>query len=99
MKHWTTRRGAMGLVAATTLSALVAGCAGGANSGATSKSLVYWSMWNKPEPQAQVLQKAADAFEKSTGIHVDIKWIGRKVLTNVCLLYTSPSPRDGLLSR
>jgi len=86
MKHWKTRRGAMGLVAVTTLTALVAGCAGGAggaNSGATSKSLVYWSMWNKPEPQAQVLQKAADAFEKSTGIHVDIKWIGRKVLTNV----------------
>src|SRR5450756_171228 len=83
MKHWKIRRGAVGLVAAITLSALVAGCAGGGNSATASKSLVYWSMWNKPEPQAQVLQKAADAFEKSTGIHVDIKWIGRKVLTNV----------------
>lgn len=83
MKHWKTRRGAMGLVVATTISALLAGCGGGGSSAATSKSLTYWSMWNKPEPQSQVLQKAADAFEKSTGIHVNIKWIGRKVLTNV----------------
>ena len=26
-------------------------------------------------------------------------WYGAKLLSNTCLLYTSPSPRDGLLSR
>jgi raffinose/stachyose/melibiose transport system substrate-binding protein len=40
-------------------------------------------MWTKAEPQAKVLAQTAAAFEKSTGIHVDIKWVGRNVLTNV----------------
>jgi ABC-type glycerol-3-phosphate transport system substrate-binding protein len=84
MTQWTTRRRVLGIATATTLTALVAACGGGGGSAASdSKTLTYWSMWNKPEPQAQVLLKAAQEFETSTGIHVDIKWTGRKVLTNV----------------
>ena len=40
MKRMTTRRGVSELVAAVTCSALVAGCAGGSHSGASSKTLV-----------------------------------------------------------
>ena len=59
----------------------LAACSG--SSASDSKTLTYWSMWTKNEPQAKVLSKTAAAFEKSTGIHVDIKWVGRTVLTNV----------------
>ena len=82
-------------LAVGTLAACSSGGSGGAGndktSGASSGSgtLTYWSMWNKTEPQAQVLQTAFDAFEKSTGIHVDVKWVGRDVLTNVSAALTS----------
>jgi ABC-type glycerol-3-phosphate transport system substrate-binding protein len=59
----------------------VAACGGGGSS--SGKTLTYWSMWTKSEPQAKVLAKTATAFEKSTGIQVNIKWVGRNVLTNV----------------
>jgi len=39
--------------------------------------LTYWSMWNSTEGQAKVLQEAADAYEKATGIHINIEWKGR----------------------
>jgi len=84
MKHSTIPRRALGVAAITTLTAVAAaGCGGGTSSAGDAKTLTYWSMWNQPEPQAKVLQKAADEFEKSTGVHVNIKWVGRKVLTNV----------------
>ena len=76
------RRAIAAAVCAVTLSPSLAACGGG-GSGDSSKTLTYWSMWTKPEPQAKVIQKAADAFEKSTGTKVDIKYVGRNVLTNV----------------
>ena len=38
-------------------------------------------------------------WNKDTGVMVNGKATNISGLTNVCLLYTSPSPRDGLLSR
>lgn len=74
------------LVAAVSALAVVpslTGCGGASGSGSNGKTLSYWSMWTKGEPQAKVLRQTAAAFQKSTGIHVDIKWVGRNVLTNV----------------
>lgn len=70
--------------------ALVAGC-GGAKGGdaekkdtakkTADKEITYWSMWNSTENQAKVIQKAADAYEEETGVHVNIEWKGRDVKT------------------
>lgn len=43
--------------------------------------LTYWSMWNSTEGQAKVIQEAADAYEKATGVHINIEWKGRDVKT------------------
>ena len=37
--------------------------------------------------------------EETTAEIADLKFLFKDRLINVCLLYTSPSPRDGLLSR
>lgn len=43
-------------------------------------NLVYWSMWNSTEPQAQVLQAAiSDFMAKNPGVNVDINWNGREI--------------------
>ncbi len=43
--------------------------------------LTYWSMWNSTEGQAKVIQEAAEAYEKATGVHINIEWKGRDVKT------------------
>ncbi len=43
--------------------------------------LNMWSMWNAAEPQGQILQKAADAFEEETGCRVNIEFRGRDIST------------------
>lgn len=45
------------------------------------KQLTYWSMWTKGEPQGRVVQYIIKCFEKTTGVHVTVQWLGRKVLT------------------
>ena len=32
------------------------------------QSIVYWSMWEEDEPQADVIREAAEAYEEATGI-------------------------------
>jgi raffinose/stachyose/melibiose transport system substrate-binding protein len=60
-----------------TTALLFAGCGGGsAGSGA---KLVYWSMWNEPEPQGQVIARAVAAFTAETGIQVEINFNGREI--------------------
>lgn len=49
----------------------------------TGKEITYWSMWNSTENQAKVIQEAADAYEKETGVHVNIEWKGRDVKTMI----------------
>ena len=56
---------------------------------------------------AKVLEQegyiAGHRYDDSTGkprLHIDLKYYeGKPVIAEICLLYTSPSPRDGLLSR
>ncbi|MCI8807941.1 MAG: extracellular solute-binding protein [Oscillospiraceae bacterium] len=48
------------------------------------KSITMWSMWSSGEPQANVIQEAAAAYEAKTGVKVNIEFKGRdvnKVLT------------------
>jgi raffinose/stachyose/melibiose transport system substrate-binding protein len=40
-------------------------------------TLEFWSMWNEPEPQGDVLKKYAEGFEAETGIKVNITFNGR----------------------
>lgn len=75
----------LGIAMVATLALGVTACssstpAAGAKSGG---SFTYWSMWNKDEPQAKVLESAISAFEKSTGITVNVDWVGRAVSTKI----------------
>lgn len=49
---------------------------GGIEDGA---ELVYWTMWNEAEPQGQVIAEAAAAFEKATGVKMDVNFNGRDI--------------------
>ena len=40
-------------------------------------ALVYWSMWDAAEPQAQALSQSIEAFTQETGIAVDVQFKGR----------------------
>ncbi|MCD8132133.1 MAG: extracellular solute-binding protein [Lachnospiraceae bacterium] len=42
-------------------------------------TLTYWSMWTSTEPQAEVIQQAADAFSEQTGATINIEWKGRDI--------------------
>lgn len=48
---------------------------------AAAGEITYWSMWSNTEPQAIVIQQAAEAFEAETGTHVNIEWKGRDIST------------------
>ena len=48
---------------------------------AEAKTITYWSMWNSEEPQGQVIQEAAAAYEAQTGVKVNIEWKGRDINT------------------
>lgn len=42
--------------------------------------LVYWSMWNEAEPQANVIKDAISDFQKvNPGVKVKIQWNGREI--------------------
>lgn len=42
------------------------------------EKLVYWSNWEATEPQGVVITKAVEAYEKESGIEVDLEFKGRK---------------------
>ena len=44
---------------------------------ATGDTLVYWSMWDAAEPQAQAISKSIEEFTAETGIAVDVQFKGR----------------------
>lgn len=48
---------------------------------AAGGEITYWSMWTSAEPQALVIQQAAEAYEAETGVHVNIEWKGRDIAT------------------
>ena len=62
-----------------------ASCSKGADSSeATPKELVYWSLWNKPEPQAQALIAIAESFEQEeNGAKIKSIFNGRQSLVKL----------------
>ncbi len=44
---------------------------------AAGDALVYWSMWESTEPQAQVIQAAIEKYTADTGVKVDVQFKGR----------------------
>ncbi|MFV0342503.1 MAG: ABC transporter substrate-binding protein [Anaerocolumna sp.] len=49
----------------------------GTEDNASSKTIVYWSMWEATEPQGKVIQEAANAYMEATGNKVDLQFKGR----------------------
>jgi ABC-type glycerol-3-phosphate transport system substrate-binding protein len=84
--------------AAAVLGIVLSGCttSGGPSStdGADDSSFTYWSMWNQNEPQAQILSSAIDQFTADTGIHVDVQWQGRDVVTKLLPTLKSGAAAD-----
>lgn len=83
------RRGTLRLLASVAALALIAGACGVDDNDEEPEAadgdgqLVYWSMWNAGEPQAEVLEAAFEEFEEATGITVEVQWAGREVLQQV----------------
>jgi len=45
-----------------------------------SGDVVYWSMWNETEPQAEVIKAAITNFEaENTEVNVTVQWNGREI--------------------
>ena len=75
---------AIALVALIALSSVFAGGSSESAGGDgiySGVELNVWSMWNAAEPQGQILQEAADAFEEETGCRVNIEFRGRDIST------------------
>ncbi|MFF2040864.1 ABC transporter substrate-binding protein [Kitasatospora sp. NPDC058170] len=85
------RRLLLAAAAAALAAGTLSGCGGGADSGA---SFTYWSMWNQSEPQAKVIQAAAEKFTKDTGIKVTIQWQGRQVIQKITPTLKSGAAAD-----
>lgn len=70
------------LLCATMAATMLAGCGGKKEEGGESKNdggkkLVYWSMWEATEPQGKAIQAAVEAYEKESGVDVDLQFKGR----------------------
>lgn len=91
-----TRRAAVALVAGLALvGAAACGDDGGSGpDGEASGELTYWALWQQDEPQAKVLKKAIDSFEKDTGITVNVEWQGRDNLTKLLAALRTPDVPD-----
>ena len=40
-------------------------------------TITYWSSWRVGEPQQVIFADAVSAYEKATGVTVDVRWLGR----------------------
>lgn len=67
----------------------------GATGAATAAELVFWSMWNEPEPQAAALRQVMDAY---TAAHPDttfkVVWNGRQNQTKLRAALQAGTPVD-----
>lgn len=80
-------RPVLAIAAAAVLAAGLGGCgssksataAGGKGSG----HFTYWSMWRADEPQGKAIKAAVDQFKASTGVKVDLQFVGRDVRTKI----------------
>lgn len=91
MPHKLKKVAAFAATIAATV-AMLAGCSSPENG--KGESLTYWSMWEKGEPQQQVMQDAIDAFTAETGIAVKVQWSGRDLLTQVIPRLNAGNPPD-----
>lgn len=70
-----------GLMTAAVMAAGLTACGtaenGGKTSTAASTTISYWSSWNVGEPQQKILADVIAAYEKSSGITVNVRWLGR----------------------
>ena len=64
------------LLCATMIVSMLTACGGGGNN-ESGKKLVYWSMWEATEPQGMAIAEAVEAYEKATGVDVDLQFKGR----------------------
>ena len=73
--------------------------------GDTQAKRQYGSGWNTQAVSGTVMEVHVDRSVQRANVFLDVLWDSlegknlRKVSVRSCLLYTSPSPRDGLLSR
>ncbi|MBQ2900839.1 MAG: carbohydrate ABC transporter substrate-binding protein [Agathobacter sp.] len=65
------------LLCATMIVSMLTACGGGGGNNESGKKLVYWSMWEATEPQGQAIAEAVEAYEKATGVEVDLQFKGR----------------------
>jgi len=83
MRYRRRRRSAAALMLAVTLGLISSACSSDDSSGDSAEELVYWSMWQEKEPQAKVLAKVLDDFEKESGTTVKVEWQGRDNVTKL----------------
>jgi raffinose/stachyose/melibiose transport system substrate-binding protein len=72
---------AVALVAALGLSAC--GTKENKSKAAAHPTISYWSSWRVGEPQQKIFADAIAAYEKATGVTVDVRWLGRDYGTEV----------------
>lgn len=70
------------------------GCSSNDKAIRSKETVEYLSMWNSWEPQAEYFKQMASSFEDETGIHVQIDYIGRNVLTKVKSRFRMGNPPD-----
>jgi ABC-type glycerol-3-phosphate transport system substrate-binding protein len=77
---------ASGAILATAVA--LSGCGTKTGGGSTASSaanttLTYWSTWSKGEPQQKIFADIITDFTKSTGVKVEVKWLGRDGLATI----------------
>ncbi|MFI7005340.1 ABC transporter substrate-binding protein [Streptomyces sp. NPDC050145] len=79
MKQPLTRTTALALLCTLALGAAACGKknSGDSAEGKADASFSYTSTWGRDEPQAKIFRAAIADFTASTGIKVDVKWMGR----------------------
>ncbi len=66
------------IIAIALMAVMLLSLAACGNSGSNTE-IVFWSMWNDGEAQAEVIKEAAAAYEEKTGVKVNIEFKGREV--------------------
>ncbi|WP_345763078.1 ABC transporter substrate-binding protein [Diaminobutyricibacter sp. McL0608] len=66
------------VIVAATLTLALAGCGTNLQSqgSGTDKPIVYWGTWAANTPQAKLFTSIINDYEKKTGQHIDVQWVG-----------------------
>ena len=74
------RRVSLAGVAIAVIAAMGIGACGTKETGSKAQShltISYWSGWRVGEPQQKIFADAIAAYEKASGVTVDVRWLGR----------------------